>query len=213
MTGPSPCRSGSRATIARHGGRRPRSGSPAARRSPGRVVGGSNRRSPPGVRCGRASSTRGSRPPTTSICTMGSAAGACAQSRTCPTSACGAASATSPTPAPPPRLLRSGSCVPALLRSRKHLIAGYVRVTWSFNCGQGTADAVPVAVCNSRRSTTRSTNCCRSLHARDRARLLGWLKASLTGANRIRAGLPKDWTVGDKTGNGGAGNSAPPHRR
>ncbi|MEV5442141.1 class A beta-lactamase [Streptomyces sp. NPDC052644] len=45
-----------------------------------------------------------------------------------------------------------------------------------------------------------------ALHAGDRARLVGWLKASLTGANRIRAGLPKDWTVGDKTGTGGAGN-------
>jgi beta-lactamase class A len=46
----------------------------------------------------------------------------------------------------------------------------------------------------------------KTLHARDRARLVGWLKASLTGANRIRAGLPKDWTVGDKTGTGGASN-------
>ncbi|WUI03984.1 class A beta-lactamase [Spirillospora sp. NBC_00431] len=45
-----------------------------------------------------------------------------------------------------------------------------------------------------------------TLHPRDRARLVGWLKASLTGANRIRAGLPKDWTVGDKTGTGGAKN-------
>ncbi|MGY0070723.1 class A beta-lactamase [Streptomyces sp. QTS137] len=46
----------------------------------------------------------------------------------------------------------------------------------------------------------------KTLHARDRARLVGWLKASLTGANRIRAGLPEDWTVGDKTGTGGARN-------
>lgn len=46
----------------------------------------------------------------------------------------------------------------------------------------------------------------KTLHPRDRARLVGWLKASLTGANRIRAGLPKDWTVGDKTGTGGASN-------
>ncbi|TDC58501.1 class A beta-lactamase [Actinomadura sp. KC345] len=45
-----------------------------------------------------------------------------------------------------------------------------------------------------------------TLHHRDRTRLVGWLKASLTGATRIRAGLPKDWTVGDKTGTGGAGN-------
>jgi beta-lactamase class A len=45
-----------------------------------------------------------------------------------------------------------------------------------------------------------------TLHPRDRARLVGWLKASLTGTTRIRAGLPKDWTVGDKTGTGGAKN-------
>ncbi|QFG24276.1 class A beta-lactamase [Actinomadura sp. WMMB 499] len=45
-----------------------------------------------------------------------------------------------------------------------------------------------------------------TLHPRDRARLVGWLDASLTGAERIRAGLPDDWTVGDKTGTGGAKN-------
>jgi beta-lactamase class A len=45
-----------------------------------------------------------------------------------------------------------------------------------------------------------------TLQADDRARLVGWLKASLTGADRIKAGLPKGWTVGDKTGTGGASN-------
>ncbi|RSN67799.1 class A beta-lactamase [Actinomadura sp. WAC 06369] len=45
-----------------------------------------------------------------------------------------------------------------------------------------------------------------ALHPSDRARLVGWLKASLTGADRIKAGLPSDWTVGDKTGTGGASN-------
>lgn len=44
------------------------------------------------------------------------------------------------------------------------------------------------------------------LRPRDRARVVAWLKASLTGATRIRAGLPKDWTIGDKTGTGGASN-------
>ncbi|WP_131743068.1 class A beta-lactamase [Actinomadura roseirufa] len=39
-----------------------------------------------------------------------------------------------------------------------------------------------------------------ALDPADRARLTGWLKDSETGAARIRAGLPKDWTVGDKTG-------------
>lgn len=32
--------------------------------------------------------------------------------------------------------------------------------------------------------------------------LLSWLKANTTGNFRIRAGLPKDWVVGDKTGTG-----------
>ncbi|MDL4812692.1 class A beta-lactamase [Actinomadura opuntiae] len=36
----------------------------------------------------------------------------------------------------------------------------------------------------------------------DRDRLIGWMKQTLTGDNRIRAGLPKNWTVGDKTGTG-----------
>ncbi|SDE82954.1 class A beta-lactamase [Pseudonocardia oroxyli] len=35
--------------------------------------------------------------------------------------------------------------------------------------------------------------------------LVGWLKANTTGATRIKAGLPADWVVGDKTGAGGQG--------
>ncbi|MBE1531097.1 class A beta-lactamase [Actinomadura algeriensis] len=46
----------------------------------------------------------------------------------------------------------------------------------------------------------------KALHPDDRTRLVGWLKASLTGAKRIKAGLPPDWTIGDKTGTGGAAN-------
>ncbi|MFF4189886.1 class A beta-lactamase [Nonomuraea sp. NPDC001831] len=42
----------------------------------------------------------------------------------------------------------------------------------------------------------------------DRQRLNDWLRASVTGAERIRAGVPRDWIVGDKTG-GGAGAYAP----
>lgn len=42
-----------------------------------------------------------------------------------------------------------------------------------------------------------------ALSAPDEERLIGWLKASVTGNSRIRAGLPKDWTVGDKTGTPG----------
>jgi beta-lactamase class A len=35
-----------------------------------------------------------------------------------------------------------------------------------------------------------------------RERLIAWLVRSRTGLQRIRAGLPKDWKVGDKTGSG-----------
>jgi beta-lactamase class A len=43
----------------------------------------------------------------------------------------------------------------------------------------------------------------RALHPDDRATLVGWMRASETGGKRIRAGLPADWTVGDKTGSAG----------
>ncbi|WP_331770121.1 class A beta-lactamase (plasmid) [Embleya sp. NBC_00888] len=46
-----------------------------------------------------------------------------------------------------------------------------------------------------------------ALDARDRERLTGWLLANTTGGNRLRAGLPKDWIVGDKTGTGGYGTT------
>jgi beta-lactamase class A len=36
-----------------------------------------------------------------------------------------------------------------------------------------------------------------------RGRLIGWMVGCKTGANRLRGGLPKDWTIGDKTGNNG----------
>ena len=36
-----------------------------------------------------------------------------------------------------------------------------------------------------------------------RERLTGWMLDCQTGANRLRAGLPKDWKIGDKTGNNG----------
>ena len=38
-----------------------------------------------------------------------------------------------------------------------------------------------------------------------RARLVGWMEASRTGTDRLRAGLPKTWRVGDKTGTSGDG--------
>lgn len=36
-----------------------------------------------------------------------------------------------------------------------------------------------------------------------RERLTGWMLGCKTGGDRLRAGLPKDWRVGDKTGNNG----------
>ncbi|GAA0936695.1 class A beta-lactamase [Nonomuraea longicatena] len=42
-----------------------------------------------------------------------------------------------------------------------------------------------------------------ALHPQDRRRFNDWLVASETGGERIRAGLPKSWKVGDKTGTNG----------
>ena len=44
-----------------------------------------------------------------------------------------------------------------------------------------------------------------SLSPRSRRQLLGWLRASETGYARLRAGLPRSWRVGDKTGTGSNG--------
>jgi beta-lactamase class A len=44
-----------------------------------------------------------------------------------------------------------------------------------------------------------------ALSAASRAQLTTWLVANKTGDKRLRAGLPKDWRVGDKTGSGGNG--------
>lgn len=43
------------------------------------------------------------------------------------------------------------------------------------------------------------------LSATSREQLAAWLIASKTGGKRLRAGFPKDWRVGDKTGTGGHG--------
>ncbi|MBL1099346.1 class A beta-lactamase [Streptomyces coffeae] len=41
-----------------------------------------------------------------------------------------------------------------------------------------------------------------TLEKPERAQLADWLKRNTTGATTIRAGMPKNWTVGDKTGTG-----------
>lgn len=46
-----------------------------------------------------------------------------------------------------------------------------------------------------------------ALSIESRSRLLGWLRACQTGAEKLRAGLPSDWQVGDKTGSGSQGET------
>ena len=45
------------------------------------------------------------------------------------------------------------------------------------------------------------------LSASSREQLKAWLVANQTGDERIRAKLPKDWRVGDKTGTGDRGTA------
>ena len=51
----------------------------------------------------------------------------------------------------------------------------------------------------------RKVLCGDVLSTANRDRLLGWLRACETGKDRLRAGLPRDWIVGDKTGSGKRG--------
>ncbi|MFJ2832981.1 class A beta-lactamase [Streptomyces sp. NPDC087263] len=46
-----------------------------------------------------------------------------------------------------------------------------------------------------------------ALDAEDRTRLTGWLLGNTTGGERLRKGLPQDWTVADKTGTGRHGTA------
>lgn len=46
-----------------------------------------------------------------------------------------------------------------------------------------------------------------ALGAPQRAQLVDWLRGNTTGAARIRAGVPADWRVGDKTGGGDYGTT------
>jgi beta-lactamase class A len=45
------------------------------------------------------------------------------------------------------------------------------------------------------------------LNSTSRATLSNWMMENETGATRLRAGLPKDWKVGDKTGSGDNGTT------
>ncbi|MGE3065017.1 MAG: class A beta-lactamase [Hyphomicrobiaceae bacterium] len=46
-----------------------------------------------------------------------------------------------------------------------------------------------------------------ALSAAGRAQLAAWLAANTTGDARLRAGFPRGWRVGDKTGSGGEGTA------
>jgi beta-lactamase class A len=46
-----------------------------------------------------------------------------------------------------------------------------------------------------------------ALSARGRAQLVQWMTANATGAKRLRAGVPPDWRVADKTGTGRLGTT------
>jgi beta-lactamase class A len=46
-----------------------------------------------------------------------------------------------------------------------------------------------------------------SLAPGSRARLVAWLVTNKTGDQQLRAGLPRTWKVGDKTGSGKRGTS------
>jgi beta-lactamase class A len=53
----------------------------------------------------------------------------------------------------------------------------------------------------------RATLLDRALSDASRDRLKGWMMAGQTGLARLRAGLPADWQVGDKTGTGERGTA------
>lgn len=55
--------------------------------------------------------------------------------------------------------------------------------------------------------TVRALTLGDTLSARAREQLADWLIACKTGDNRLRAGLPREWRVGDKTGTGPRGEA------
>jgi beta-lactamase class A len=46
-----------------------------------------------------------------------------------------------------------------------------------------------------------------ALSAGSRAQLGDWMRANTTGGTRLKAGLPADWSLGDKTGSGERGTA------
>lgn len=56
-------------------------------------------------------------------------------------------------------------------------------------------------------ATIRALTVGPSLSERSRDQFAAWLVANTTGDAKLRAGLPKDWRIGDKTGSGGFGTT------
>jgi beta-lactamase class A len=76
--------------------------------------------------------------------------------------------------------------------------------------------ALNSAVAGDPRDTTTPMQMCRDLirfpagpglSVESAERLIGWMVASKTGLTRLRAGLPRSWKVGDKTGTGANGST------
>jgi beta-lactamase class A len=61
----------------------------------------------------------------------------------------------------------------------------------------------PAAMAKNLKALTLGT----ALYASSRDQLIAWLIGCKTGDAKIRAGLPRGWRVGDKTGNGGHGSN------
>ncbi len=70
--------------------------------------------------------------------------------------------------------------------------------------GAANDSTTPSAMLGSMHSMVLGT----ALSATSRQNLIGWLKDCKTGGNRLRAGFPKDWVVGDKTGTWNRGGTA-----
>lgn len=60
---------------------------------------------------------------------------------------------------------------------------------------------------NAMAATMRKLLVDKTLSSPSRQLLIGWLEACTTGSEKLRAGLPSSWRVGDKTGSGAHGSS------
>ena len=69
------------------------------------------------------------------------------------------------------------------------------------------ADARDTTTPNAALATLRKVLLGNTLADASREQLLAWLRACGTGADKLRAGVPAGWTVGDKTGSGAQGET------